>query len=296
MKTTILFTALLVWTMNTCQIHAQETNTSKDNLELLQMYENDQSERKVSNPDWIELNRRDAERRQRVTELIASEKVKTAKDYYHAAMIFQHGTDTIDSGKAVAFMKKAVRLDPSMNKWLLAAAIDRDLMRKGEPQIYGTQYVKNGMDQPFELYELDSTKITDAERREYNVRTLAEQRQQVIAMNKKSLFELVAEGKSAQEIVQFIKEQGMESEYNLDEMAINGLGYHFMEQDDIQDALQIFELNIELYPKAPNTYDSYGEALLKIGKEREAIKAYKKALELNPENENAQRVLKELQP
>lgn len=295
MEKTILFTIILVWTMNTCLLHAQEKDNAKDNTELLRMYENDQAERKVVNPDWTELTRRDKQRRQRVSQLLDSGKVHTATDYYHAAMIFQHGTDTIDSGKAVALMKKAIELDSSMNKWLLAAAIDRDLMRKGKPQIYGTQYVKKGMDQPFELYELDSTKITDEERREYGVRTLAEQRQQVIAMNKKSLFELLANGKTAQEIVEFIKEEGAESEFNLGEMAINSLGYQFLEQGDIQGALQIFKLNVELYPEAPNTYDSYGEALLKMGKKQKAIQAYRKALELNPENENAQRVLKELQ-
>lgn len=294
MKTTILVLTFFVSVFTIGSLHAQDQNNSKDNTELLRMYENDQSERMNGNPDWKELNQRDAKRRQRVSELLASKKVITAMDFYRAAMIFQHGTDTIDSGKAVELMKKAVKLDSTMNKWLLAAAIDRDLMRKGEPQIYGTQYVKNGNDQPFELYKIDTTKISDEERKEYNVRTLAEQRSQVIAMNKKSLLELLAQGKTAKEIVRFIKQQEEESEYNLNEMAINSLGYHFLEKDDLQGAIQIFELNIELFPKAPNTYDSYGEALLKMGKDREAIQAYKKALELNPENENAKHVLKNL--
>ena len=57
------------------------------------------------------------------------------------------------------------------------------------------------------------------------------------------------------------------------------------------EALKLFKLNIELYPNAFNTYDSYGECLLKLEDKENAIKAYEKSLELNPDNENAIEVL-----
>jgi len=79
-------------------------------------------------------------------------------------------------------MKKAIDLDSTINKWLLAATTDRYLLSKGEPQIYGTQFYKEG-DEPWILSEIDTTKITDAERIEYGVETLAEQRLKVIKMN-----------------------------------------------------------------------------------------------------------------
>jgi hypothetical protein len=147
-----------------------------DNAEILRMYNEDQSARKAQNINWTQLNKDDAQRRTRVNELLDSNKVRTGKDYYHSAMIFQHGIDTLASSKAITLMKKAIELDSNTNKWLLAAAVDRHLMRKGQPQIYGTQYVKMGPNAKFERYRIDSTKVSDEERKAHNVETLAEQR------------------------------------------------------------------------------------------------------------------------
>lgn len=155
-----------------------------DNLELLQIYQKDQSERQSENIDWEILLIQDSLRQIRVKQLLDSNKVRTSIDYHNAAMIFQHGLDTFASGMAVKLMRKSIELDSTADKWLLAAAIDRDLMRRNQPQIYGTQYLKMG-DEPWELYKLDSTKITDSVRKEYNVETLAEQREKVKEMNQK---------------------------------------------------------------------------------------------------------------
>jgi hypothetical protein len=92
-------------------------------------------------------------------------------------MIFQHGTDTIVSLMAIKMMRKSIELDSMANKWLLAAAIDRDLMRRKKPQIYGTQYVEK--DSSFVLYEIDTAKITYEERIEYNVTTLTQQKEKI---------------------------------------------------------------------------------------------------------------------
>ena len=79
-------------------------------------------------------------------------------------------------------MRKSLKLDSTANKWLLAAAIDRDLLSRNKPQIYGTQYWKM-KDRPWELRKIDTTKISDAERIEYGVKTLAQQREKVKQMN-----------------------------------------------------------------------------------------------------------------
>lgn len=165
------------------KIDVQEIIT--DNLELVQIYENDQFERQSENIDWEILLRKDSLRLIRVTQLLDSNKVRTSTDYHNAAMIFQHGLDTLASGMAVKLMRTSLELDSAADRWLLAAAIDRDLMRRNQPQIYGTQYLRMGDDAPWELYKLDSTKITDSERKEYGVETLAEQREKVKSMNKK---------------------------------------------------------------------------------------------------------------
>jgi len=153
-----------------------------DNAELIEIYENDQNDRMTDNINWFEVNKRDSLRRVRVHQLLDSGKVKTGKDLKSAAMVFQHGKDSTDYGLAVRLMKKAIEKDTTINKWLFAAATDRYLLSKGEPQIYGTQYQKMG-DEPWNLGEIDTTKISDTERIKYGVETLEEQRQKVKEMN-----------------------------------------------------------------------------------------------------------------
>ena len=186
MKKTVLI--ILILTTFSCNQEKKKNDLHEkltDNLELLQIYQNDQSERQIENIDWEILLRKDSIRLIRVNQLLDSNKVRTSNDYHNAAMIFQHGYDTIASGMAVKLMRMSLELDSTANKWLLAAAIDRDLMRRNQPQIYGTQYLKMGEDAPWELYKLDSTKITDSERKEYGVETLAEQREKIKKMNEK---------------------------------------------------------------------------------------------------------------
>lgn len=156
----------------------------EDNKELQTMYDEDQADRKTDKIDWSVVSKRDTIRHTRVLEMLDSSLVNTGKDYYNAAMIFQHGLDSIASGMAVEMMKKAITLDSTIDKWLLAAAIDRDLMWRKKPQIYGTQYIKNGPDMPWELYKIDTTVISDKERIEYGVETLKQQKLHVEEMNR----------------------------------------------------------------------------------------------------------------
>ena len=180
------FLLLLILVLCSC-IGPTDEVIPTDNEELKAIYKADQTDRLAAGVDWVDLSKRDKERLARVLELLDSNKLHTSQDYYNAAMVFQHGGDTVASRLAVEMMRKCLALDSTQNKWLLAAAIDRDLMRRGLPQIYGTQYRKNGEDAPWELYDIDTTQISDAERKEYNVETLAEQREQVLLMNKKEL-------------------------------------------------------------------------------------------------------------
>ena len=265
-----------------------------DNEELKTLYNEDQSERLAGDIDWKVLNKRDSSREARVYELLNSGKVNTSEDYANAAMIFQHGLDTIASGMAVKMMRKAIELDSTRNKWLLAAAIDRDLMRRNKSQIFGTQYRRVG-NEPWVLYDLDSTQITDEERIEYGVETLAEQQQKLLTMNKKELNELLDGDKNIDEIIVMISYSNLEdSEYDISEMGLNMFGYELKALERIHDALKIFELNTQHYPDGYNTFDSYGEILLDLGRKEEAIAAYEKSLALNPGNDNAKKVLADL--
>lgn len=59
------------------------------------------------------------------------------------------------------------------------------------------------------------------------------------------------------------------------------------------EAFKIFELNTLLYPEAWNVFDSLGEQQLKLGRKKEGLENYRKSLLLNPENENARKILEE---
>ena len=55
------------------------------------------------------------------------------------------------------------------------------------------------------------------------------------------------------------------------------------------------DIYVEVCPESSNAYDSFAEAYMKHGDTKLAIKNYKKSLALNPENENAVKMLKELE-
>jgi len=75
---------------------------------------------------------------------------------------------------------------------------------------------------------------------------------------------------------------------------LNNLGYQHLGENNLETAIKIFELNVALHPEAFNTYDSLGEAYLIKGDQALAVKNYEKSLELNPKNDNAERILKDL--
>jgi tetratricopeptide (TPR) repeat protein len=265
-----------------------------DNIELQKMYNEDQDARKVKKMDWSIIGRQDKERQIRVFELIKLKQVVTAKDYYNSAMIFQHGSDTIASTMAVKQMRKAVELDSTINKWLLAAAIDRDLMRRQKPQIYGTQYVKNNEEGIWRRYTIDTTQVTDKERAYYHVQSLAKQLEKERKMNLLPISDFYAKSNAIKSTVEFIKSEskkGITSKYNVSEEEVNSFGYELLKAKKEKEALEIFTLNTKLYPNSFKTFDSLGECLLLLGKKRKAIKAYKKSLNLNPKNETARKII-----
>ena len=80
----------------------------------------------------------------------------------------------------------------------------------------------------------------------------------------------------------------------ISEDALNSLGYQLLRTKRLDDAVRVFEWNVELYPRSWNVYDSLGEALMERGDIEAAIRNYRKSLELNPDNGGAVEKLKEL--
>jgi predicted alpha/beta superfamily hydrolase len=82
---------------------------------------------------------------------------------------------------------------------------------------------------------------------------------------------------------------------NPPETTINLLGYMALNKGKLSEALRIFQYNINLYPYSGNVYDSMGEAYLQFGDSTQALKNYKKSLELNPNNDNAKKIIQKLE-
>jgi tetratricopeptide (TPR) repeat protein len=78
------------------------------------------------------------------------------------------------------------------------------------------------------------------------------------------------------------------------ERDFNTMGYTYLRDEDYENAIRIFALNVELFPESSNVYDSLGEAYMENGDTALAIENYEKSLELNPDNTNAVEMLKRL--
>ncbi|MES2774523.1 MAG: hypothetical protein V4722_10080 [Bacteroidota bacterium] len=72
------------------------------------------------------------------------------------------------------------------------------------------------------------------------------------------------------------------------------MAYQLLRSNMDDKTLEIFQANLRLFPKSWNSYDSYGEALLKVGRKEEAIKTYRRSVELNPYNESGKKILEQI--
>ena len=170
----------------TVSIAAGAAVTRPDNSRLTELFQHDQSDRNpgpTRNGDQIVAE--DERRQKEVLAIMRDGGLATANDYFHAAMVFQHSNAPEDNALAYGLAVTAARLDPTnkMAKWLSAAAWDRTLMRRNKPQWYGTQFVKDLATGKWEIYRVDETAVTDADREKTGVPPLARQRAQADELN-----------------------------------------------------------------------------------------------------------------
>lgn len=85
-----------------------------------------------------------------------------------------------------------------------------------------------------------------------------------------------------------------EDDYNFKESQLNTLGYQLLQLGLKKEAVKIFKLNVEQFPNSFNVYDSLGEGYMISGDKKNAIKNYEKSLKLNPDNDNAKKMLEQL--
>lgn len=82
--------------------------------------------------------------------------------------------------------------------------------------------------------------------------------------------------------------------YTIKEGDMNRVGYQLLQDGKKKEAIEVFKINVETFPKSGNAYDSLGEAYLADGDKKLAIVNYKKSVELDPTNENGKKVLTEI--
>ncbi len=124
-----------------------------------------------------------------------------------------------------------------------------------------------------------------------------------------NMMERMISGSAAYRIEQEIRKSGIQAglkkfkeirsdtgnKLYFEEREFNAMGYRLMGAGNMKAAIEVFKLNVELYPSSANVYDSLAEAYMNSGDTKKAIKNYKKSLERNPDNNNAKEMLKKLE-
>jgi tetratricopeptide (TPR) repeat protein len=83
-------------------------------------------------------------------------------------------------------------------------------------------------------------------------------------------------------------------EYNLSEEEIDLLGYEYLKEKRLKEAVEVFKLNVGAFPESWNAYDSLGEAYAALGEKGLAVKSYERSLQLNPKSQTGIDALKKL--
>jgi CubicO group peptidase (beta-lactamase class C family) len=111
-----------------------------------------------------------------------------------------------------------------------------------------------------------------------------------------TLYKIAVEKDAASAIAEYRKLKAQNSPtYDFSEGELNILGYQLLGIKRTKDAIEIFKLNVEMFPDSSNPYDSLGETYLADGQKDLALANYKKAAELDPKNSNALMIVKRLE-
>lgn len=145
------------------------------NTRLTTLFKQDQKDRNFSHgekEDWDEIKKRDLKRRKEVQSMLHAGEIKTGKDFWSAAMIFQHGPAITHTKKSKSLAKKSMQLGYKKAGWMYAAATDRLLVREGKKQKYGTQFYRKSPKGKWFPHPVN-TKTTDEEREALGVPSIS---------------------------------------------------------------------------------------------------------------------------
>jgi CubicO group peptidase (beta-lactamase class C family) len=91
------------------------------------------------------------------------------------------------------------------------------------------------------------------------------------------------------------KLQKQDASFKLAEKELNGWAYKLVAEGKVKEALPVFKLNTDLYPKSGNAFDSLAEVQEMLGDNVNALKNYRMSLRLDPDNKNAVAQIKKLE-
>jgi len=164
----------------------QEENV---NTELEALFKGDQDDRRGAAhfpaEQLLKLQARDEKRKERVSEITRQGGLQSAENYYHAAIILQHGAKPEDYLVAHILATIGVFKVREEDKWLSAATLDRFLRSMGRSQIFGTQYKRTIEDTSVTQDPYDRS-LNDLFRKEYGLPSLAEQERTLVDLNRKA--------------------------------------------------------------------------------------------------------------
>jgi FKBP-type peptidyl-prolyl cis-trans isomerase FkpA len=184
-----------------------------------------------------------------------------------------------DRGEPFAFKLGAGRVIKGWDEGIARLHTGDQAILVIPPQLgYGAKGVGDGLIPP------DSTLIFIVELVDVKVTSLAETLSQTL--NEKGIEAAVSQYRE-------LKSKGLNDIY-MSESDMNGWGYRLLRNRQTREAIEVFKLNVEAYPKSANVYDSLAEAYLAGGDRQAAIDNYNKALELDPQLESARKMLKTL--
>lgn len=156
--------------------------SAEDNPKLQRLFDADQSARRDPNMSWDEIDTLDEANRAEVLAMLARGEIKTGLDYFQAAVIMQHGESAEDIRLAHSFATLSSQLGYDRATWMQAASWDRLLMYFEHPQWYGTQFTIDD-DGQWHLYEVQEGAVSDEQRAEWRVPSLAESKERARQRN-----------------------------------------------------------------------------------------------------------------
>lgn len=167
---------------------AQQISPVTDNPKLTTMFNTDQSAREGDHIDWVKLSKEDEQRRHDLHHMLDAGEVRSGNDFFHAAMIFQHGQNPDDYLLAHVLAMDAVAQGNKEARWLSAATLDRYLLSIWQPQVFGTQFQGGVNFEHMTHDKLNSEIVSDSMRAATCVTSRADQQKVLETVNRGGQF------------------------------------------------------------------------------------------------------------